>query len=56
MQSVVGKDQIKGLAAGKVAKFLQGIDLLEAAIELGTLQSEPGKNMVCQRILQVQKA
>ncbi|MDZ7861855.1 hypothetical protein [Acidovorax sp.] len=56
MQSVVCKDQIKGLALGAIAEILQGIDLLEGAIEPGTLQSELGQNMVCQRILQVQEA
>ncbi|MFN9472382.1 hypothetical protein [Acidovorax sp.] len=56
MQSVVGKDQIEGLVAGASAELLQGVDLLEGAMQLGALQSELGQNMVCQRILQVQEA
>jgi len=41
---------------GAIAEILQGVDLLERAMQLGTLQSELGQNMVCQRILQVQEA
>ncbi|CAN7726985.1 hypothetical protein LJR066_006112 [Acidovorax sp. LjRoot66] len=56
MQSVVCKDQIKGLVAGEITEILQGVYLLDVAMQLGTLQSELGQNMVCQRILQVQEA